>query len=335
MNKLEYVARQLDKTKKKRFEQLVVHRIWNTLNDARIKFVTQQFVRRPSGRAMTDMYFPQLGIHIEVDEGHHKAQVEEDALRQADIVDAIGHEVFRVDVTKTLEEIHGECDTIVACVKDRIARRNDFVPWDLEAEMNPNTYIEKGFIDIADDAAFRTMAEAASCFGRLYKGLQRAYIRHPVEPNKRLWFPKSYENEEWKNHLSNDEETVREFCKIEGRKDTYLEEALNEHTDVRLLFARVRGPLGDLLYRYKGEYELDRDRTSDENGAVYKRVATRSSTYPHRSEAASAEAESQELDGQEIYESLVRGLSPDDRLRLAALILSDLTALPVEDKTNR
>jgi hypothetical protein len=58
MDKLEFVARQLDKTKKKRFEQLVVHRIWNRLDDLRVKFVTQQYVRRPEGRALTDMYFP-------------------------------------------------------------------------------------------------------------------------------------------------------------------------------------------------------------------------------------------------------------------------------------
>lgn len=82
MNKLEFVAKQLDKTKKKRYEQLVVHRIWNTLNDLRVKFVTQQFVKRPTGRAMTDMYFPQFGIHIEVDEGHHKAQIEADCLEK-------------------------------------------------------------------------------------------------------------------------------------------------------------------------------------------------------------------------------------------------------------
>ena len=94
MDKLEFVAKQLDKTKKKPYEQLVVHRIWNTLNDLRVKFVTQQFVKRPEGRAMTDMYFPQLGMHIEVDEGHHKAQIEADKLREADIIDATGHKVF-------------------------------------------------------------------------------------------------------------------------------------------------------------------------------------------------------------------------------------------------
>ena len=158
MNKLEFVAKQLDKTKKKRYEQLVVHRIWNILNDLRVKFVTQQFVKRPSGRAMTDMYFPQLGIHIEVDEGHHKTQIEADKLREADIVDATGHQIFRVDATQSIESIHEACDLIAHTIRNEIASNSEFKPWDLEAEMNPQTYIDKGYIDVSDDAAFRTMA---------------------------------------------------------------------------------------------------------------------------------------------------------------------------------
>ncbi len=76
MNKLEFVARQLAKAQNKRYEHYVVNRIWSLLNDSRVKFVTQQFVSRPEGRAMTDMFFPQLAIHIEVDEGFHKSQID-------------------------------------------------------------------------------------------------------------------------------------------------------------------------------------------------------------------------------------------------------------------
>jgi hypothetical protein len=55
MNKLEFVAKQLDKTKRKRYEQLVVHRIWNRIDDLNVKFVTQQFVKRPEGRATLNL----------------------------------------------------------------------------------------------------------------------------------------------------------------------------------------------------------------------------------------------------------------------------------------
>ena len=102
MDKLEYVAKQISRARKKTYEHYVVTRIWHLLNDLTIKFVTQQYIKRPNGRALTDMFFPQLKIHIEVDEGHHKNQIDWDRLRQADIIDATGHKVLRVDVTKDI-----------------------------------------------------------------------------------------------------------------------------------------------------------------------------------------------------------------------------------------
>ncbi len=92
---------------------------------------------------------------------------------------------------------------------------NRFKEWDIEAEQNPQTYITNGYIDASEDVAFRTMADAASCFGRDYsRGLQMSYIFHPTESTKRLWFPKFYENEEWSNQISGDEVTITEFSKI-------------------------------------------------------------------------------------------------------------------------
>ena len=94
MEKIEYIVKQLSRAEKKRFEHFVVTRIWHLLNDLTLKFITQQYVVRPFGRALTDMYFPQLGIHIEVDETHHLNQQEQDQLRQADIVNATNHVVL-------------------------------------------------------------------------------------------------------------------------------------------------------------------------------------------------------------------------------------------------
>lgn len=323
MDKLEFITKQLDKTRRKRFEALIVNRIWTKLDDLRVKFVTQQFVTRPTGHAMTDMYFPQLGIHIEVDEGHHKAQIEADKLRDADIVDATGHKILRIDATRDIEAIYSECDQITEQIRRVIDGDPNFSAWDLEAEMNPETYINKGSISVSDDAGFRTMAEAASCFGKNYRGLQRAYIRHPIEPNKRLWFPKFYENEVWDNKFIDNEERVRELCKVEDN-NAYIESALAGNTDTRILFARVRGPLGDLLYRYKGEFVMDREQSNSENGIVYKRVAMESKTYPQQSKESIELAEDQTIDAQEIYESVVFEMESTERLKLAHLILQDI-----------
>lgn len=92
-DKLDYITRQLSRASKKRFEHYVINRIWHLLDDLSIKFITQQYVVRPNGRALTDMFFPQFGLHIEVDEPYHLSKKEQDRLRQSDIINATGHTV--------------------------------------------------------------------------------------------------------------------------------------------------------------------------------------------------------------------------------------------------
>ena len=108
MDKKEFIIRQLGRTKNKKYEAYVVTRIIHLLDDFSIKFITQQYVTRPEGRALTDLFFPQFGVHIEVDEGQHFiiGNIEEDKIREADIVNATGHEILRVDVTKSFDDIN-------------------------------------------------------------------------------------------------------------------------------------------------------------------------------------------------------------------------------------
>jgi len=280
MTKLDFITRQLAKAQRKRFEHYVVNRIWTQLDDTSIKFVTQQYVARPDGRAMTDMYFPQLAIHIEIDEGFHKNQIEADKLREADIVNATGHQVLRVDVTKDIESINADIALIVATLRTTKAGSELFEPWNLEKEMDPKTYIEKGFVDVDDDVAFRTQADAAACFGRARKSLQWSYIHHPVEKGKRIWFPKLYENDDWDNRISLDEETITEFCLTSVGMEKHYMRSLKDTAIGRLTFARARSPMGDVMYRFKGEFSMDRDASSVENGVIFRRTMRRCKTYP-------------------------------------------------------
>ena len=150
--------------------------------------------------------------------------------------------------------------------------------------MSPTTYITKGYLDVDEDVAFRTMADAASCFGKTYAGLQQSFIPHPTEPAKFLWFPKLYENAEWLNTLSSDEKLITEICKIPGRREAQVDRniAQFERNGRRLVFARVRSPLGDLMYRFKGEYLVNIDASNYEQGAVLNRVDKRAQTYEPR-----------------------------------------------------
>lgn len=334
MTKLEFIARQLAKAQNKRYEHYVVNRIWSLINESKLKFVTQQFVSRPEGRAMTDMFFPQLDIHVEVDEGFHKSQIDADKLREADIINATGHQILRVDVTKDIEHINGDIDEIVTAIKNKISSTENFEPWDMEAEMNPQTYIDKGYIDVKENIAFRTIADGATCFGKDYRaGMQKAWFPHPVEPNKYLWFPKLYENEQWNNQLSADEETITEFAKdpdlFREHIDRNVREAERIHS--RIVFARVKGPLGDLMYRFKGEYKMDMQATSYEVGCIYRRIATVVKTYPHHNNEGVVRSPKHSVGSIEnFYRENVRQMSVAKRLKLASLILAEITQTQAE-----
>jgi len=329
MNKLEFITRQLAKAQTKRYEHYVVHRIHTLINDLRIKFVTQQFVSRPEGRAVTDMFFPQLGIHVEVDEGFHKKHIDADKLREADIINATGHQILRVDVTKDFEDMNTDIDGIVSKIRYKVDLTANFEPWEMEAEMNPQTYIDKGYIDVIENVAFRTIADGASCFGKDYSaGMQKAWFPHPVEPYKFLWFLKLYENEKWDNQLSADEETITELSKDPNTFREHIDRNVRETERIhsRIVFARVKGPLGDLMYRFRGEYKMDLEATNYEVGCIYRRIATRVKTYPPNDGGRPVEKTRASMGSiEEFYHENIRSLSVANRLKLSSLILLDLT----------
>ncbi len=110
ITKEDYVIRRLSKLRNKRWELYVVSGILHALNYPDIAFTTQQAVRLKNGtKTITDMYFPQFDIHVEVDEPYHEttAQTEGGQRHTEDIVDVTGgHAVLRVKVAnKTLSSI--------------------------------------------------------------------------------------------------------------------------------------------------------------------------------------------------------------------------------------
>lgn len=147
-------------------------------------------------------------------------------------------------------------------------------------ERDAQYYIDKGFIDESDNAEFRTIAEAASCFGKNYKGLQTSYFRHPKERNKRLWFPKFYENKHWENKSSADESIITSKSKLPERNRDEIDNIKPTEDYIVITFARENNASGKLMYRFKGEYQLDKDLMSYESGHVWKKINSRVKTYP-------------------------------------------------------
>jgi very-short-patch-repair endonuclease len=285
MNKKEYIIRQLNRTKNKKYEAYVVTRIIHLIDDFSIKFVTQQYVTRPKGRALTDLFFPQFGVHIEVNERQHfiDNNIKEDKIREADIINATGHEILRVDVTKSFESINAQINEIVRKIKD-LRNKNNFIAWNIDAEYNSKTYILQGYIDVSDNVAFKTIKDACNCFGHNYSGYQRAGASHP-DPDIWLWFPKLFSNGEWNNKISNDEKIITERNEDNLKAKEHVLSHINDkekYRHQRIVFAKVKGNLGYVLYRFRGLYKLDIQKSNEETGLVWKRTETRVRTYEQK-----------------------------------------------------
>ncbi|MEW6997760.1 AbaSI family restriction endonuclease [Colwelliaceae bacterium BS250] len=282
MDKKEYIIRQLGRTKGKKYEAYVVHRIIHLLNDFDLKFVTQQYVHRPNGRALTDLFFPQLGLHIEVDEDHHftPENAENDKIRQADIVNATGHEFIRINMQESLCDINDAIDALVSRIR-HLKETVDFLPWNLEGEYKSQTYIDRGYIDIQNDVAFLTIKDACNCFGHAYAGYQQAGASHP-DKDIMLWFPKLFKNGKWDNKILDEDNTIVERHEDELKAIEHVTSHLNnkvKHKHKRIVFAKVKGNLGDTLYRFRGQYELDVSNSNPQKGLVWRRTLNRVCTF--------------------------------------------------------
>lgn len=150
-----------------------------------------------------------------------------------------------------------------------------------EGADTPVEHIRKGYIDASENVAFRISAEAASLFGRSYGGLQRGSVWHPKEDRKLIWFPKLYPNGEWDNHLSADENTLWEKNVSPEKTREDIDRALRQNVgDRRIVFGKVLSPEDGKPYRFKGEYEMDRQATNYQDGVVWRRISERVKTYP-------------------------------------------------------
>ena len=95
ISKKEYIIKQISKTNKKNYENYVVTGIIHGVKSLDLEFTTQQFVKKEDGKYyLTDLYFPQLKLHIEVDENHHIQNEKADKLRSTDIVNVTGNNVL-------------------------------------------------------------------------------------------------------------------------------------------------------------------------------------------------------------------------------------------------
>lgn len=280
-NKKEYIVRQLHRTHNKKFENYVITRIWHLINDLDIKIITQQYVRKTDEEYyLIDLYFPQFNFCVEVDEPYHLSQQDIDNNRERDIINTTGFTFARIDTSQDIDNIHKQIDEKVI-KKINNYKSTGFKEWDYDKEFDNEQYIEKGYIDVNDNAIFRKEVDAYNCFGNKNKILRTGGAKHKYIDNVNIWFPKLYKHGEWENKIDLDENTIYESNIYKIKNDKAINDWLNTKRNVRYVFAQSKDNLGRTLYRFKGEYTLNKEKTIKLNKAVWERTNTRVKTIRH------------------------------------------------------
>jgi SET and RING associated domain/Restriction endonuclease PvuRts1 I-like, N-terminal len=289
MDKDDYILKRLSKLIHKKWELFVITRIIHALDDSSIEFVCQQHVRLSDGkRALSDIFFPQFGVHLEIDESQHASDTHQkhDLLRELDIVDITGHQVERIATyfeedgavkKRKLSEITRETDRFIELInrkKEAKILAGEFEPWNFEHRFDSARYTARGHIDISDNVVFQRQDQALRCFGFTGKRYQRGAWPIDKEKSKYVWFPRLYPESDWCNELSDDGCTIYEK-RIDGSvlNEKYQNDYPDPWSTDRITFARMKDDLGTTMYRFIGEFQLDRSASSERLG-VFHRTST-------------------------------------------------------------
>lgn len=285
----EYILRSLSKIRHKKWEYFVISRIIHQLDDFDIEFITQQLVRRPDGsRALTDLFFPQFKIHLEIDEPSHfepssnsgpndLKYVFADSIRQQDIVDQTGHEIVRISVLnlkdnseKSLSSIAQETDLFVQRLKHErkvLQEKGVFDAWDFERRFDPNRIIEKGEISVGDNVLFRRQIDAMRCFGFTGTVWRRGGWNIPDGSGYSLWFPRLFKHDVWHNELCEGGRVINERARSEPKlRDKARMSLQKQRRDLEkdpdrniIVFSKAKDALGSQLLRYVGTFKANLD----------------------------------------------------------------------------
>lgn len=293
--KRDYLIRTLSRTKRKDYENYVVNAIWNRLGIFDLKPVTQQAVFWPNHhRSFIDLYFPQIGIGVECDEGYHNGaeQHERDLEREVTIIDVLrqvkseDYRALHVDATLPYEEFEQAIDDVVATIRTEIDKRKadgTFEPWN-EVNNDWQTYFQdKDQITVHDDITFPRIVDAINTVcNDNKKGYQQSFIipsglRKVYGSEYRMWFPKlAVEGKAvargWNNQLSEDGLIIEDYNEDESftLEPISLEEA---HKDKRIIFAQTRDPITrERAYRFVGVFRRI-ENAEDGSRSRHERIA--------------------------------------------------------------
>lgn len=276
--KLDYITKFLYKIKNKKIESYVISRLWHRLNDDRVKFVFQQYVKRDDEKyALADLYLPQINMIIEVNESYHLNNIEVDKIRNIEVANNANSDVYVIDCSSGLEVIHQQIDEIIIEIQNRIEKQgNKFRPWQGEDTLTVDYHKNKGYLLVDDDEYIKTIDDACAIFGAIPK--HKGYLRVagapiPSKNNWHVWCPKTG-HKIWHNIISEDRCTILEYKKDDSKRTEHVTLETNNN-QVRVTFLREKDNLGFVFFKFVGVFRLDIERSHKDNMCVWVRISDR------------------------------------------------------------
>lgn len=283
--KLEYISRLLQRTSGKRIEHYVISRIWHLLDNYDIKMTPQQYVsRKLSKYALTDVYFPQIGLHVEVNEPAHydsEERIMSDLRRKQEIETNTGHEIVVIDCREDILGIHKQIKELTDKINFKINRQISegiFKPWKPENEHNPIYWKNKGLISITDEVSLNTIGDICLLFDADYSKTKRGYLRKggilsPKSDNQWIWWPSEQPRSGWLNHFDEVGGIITETHSDEKKKSDHFYQH-SQATFIRIVFFHYKDILGLTKYKYVGVFINDKEKSNPDIGTVWKRIGT-------------------------------------------------------------
>jgi SET and RING associated domain len=282
---LDYIARFFQKISHKPYENYVLTRLWHKLDSYEIQMILQQYVKREGERhAKTDVFFPQIGLHIEVNEPIHYGsdwQIQQDEIRKIEIENKTGHRLETVDCRASLQEIHVRVDELVSLIKTSIdvAKQNGtFRQWRPKESRDPQFWIEKKIIRVKDEVIMPRIEDICTLLGadpqKTKKGFQRkGGIPHPNLSKTLIWWPSIWSRKGWQNKKLEDGVYI-----TESHNDPELllknYQSNKNSNEKRIVFLFDTDILGFTGYYFMGIYELDETHSNEKEGSFWKRIST-------------------------------------------------------------
>jgi very-short-patch-repair endonuclease len=277
VDKLQYLRKVFAHTIGKTFENYVITQIWSKVEDFGLYPVTQQYIKRVSGYALIDLYFPQINFAIEVDEFAHENNKTLDKIRMDDIFGSINGIKSERIKEGNYNYVKNQIDAVVNKINKKVKKLGPF-KWEenwqeIEYKKNFEKVKKRKKLLSSDMIGFERVQVTNDIFGM---NLSRGYLQYgksffKISPNEYLWFPHLTPNKNWENTVSDDWNIIYEkyignsIEMIENRGDAWEIDNFKRYT-----FAKYKNTLGEISYRFIGVFKV---KEKNEEAAIYEKIS--------------------------------------------------------------